>query len=460
MLDQSFSADNFRKIIDIENRKGIYLEGEFFPEIVAVSQEIKKCNSDLRALKKIKHTFLEEDYETERARITEIKEAFRLDKEELYKEKLSEISTRITTKGFKLELEKDTTITSKPVYKVPHLIDNIFTSKQLQYNFRKLYKVKQTSRFAIVSQLKSLLDDGFPKIIVRTDIESFYESIPQDILTKKLNDENLLTHLSRKFITQILLSYNDLSHSATGVPRGIGISAYLVELYMREIDSKIKSLPNVMYYARYVDDIVVMFTPRIDTVSRDYNAEVKQVISHYGLTVNDKKTKCLDNTNRAIVVKHELEYLGYRFIFGNERSDTGKTVKMPLNILISTKKKRRYKIKIIKAFESYTKESFKSEKKARKLLVKRMRFLMGNTKLVNNKKNVATGIYFTNNLINNTTDLKDLDLFFNRRLLLASFPANLKKRLSYNNSFERGFNPSTFSEFSGNDLRNIMQAWK
>lgn len=33
MLDQSFSAENFRKIFDIENRKGVYLEGEFYADI-------------------------------------------------------------------------------------------------------------------------------------------------------------------------------------------------------------------------------------------------------------------------------------------------------------------------------------------------------------------------------------------------------------------------------------------
>ena len=31
MLDQSFSIDNFRKILEYENRKGRNLEKEFFP---------------------------------------------------------------------------------------------------------------------------------------------------------------------------------------------------------------------------------------------------------------------------------------------------------------------------------------------------------------------------------------------------------------------------------------------
>ncbi len=48
MLDQSFSVENFRKIIDYENRRGIYLEGRFFPEIAKITEEIKECNSEIR----------------------------------------------------------------------------------------------------------------------------------------------------------------------------------------------------------------------------------------------------------------------------------------------------------------------------------------------------------------------------------------------------------------------------
>ena len=48
MLDQSFSAENFRKILDYENRKGLYLEGEYFQDIEIITEEIKKCNTEIR----------------------------------------------------------------------------------------------------------------------------------------------------------------------------------------------------------------------------------------------------------------------------------------------------------------------------------------------------------------------------------------------------------------------------
>lgn len=67
MLDQSFSATNFLKIVDIENRKGNYLEGEFFPDIEEISKEIHVAKNKLRKLKQKKSTLSEEEYEEKKS---------------------------------------------------------------------------------------------------------------------------------------------------------------------------------------------------------------------------------------------------------------------------------------------------------------------------------------------------------------------------------------------------------
>lgn len=456
MLDQSFSAENFRKIIDIENRKGIYLEGRFFHDVAALNNQIKDLNTELRLLRK--KTLSKEDYLKERDRIEKEKEDLKDQKENLLKDKLAKLSIEVTSSKFKIELLQDDTIADKPVYKTINDLKNILTFKQLQYNFRKVYKVKQASRYSIVSHLKALLDDGFPKVILRTDIKEFYESVSQDKLLKKINDDNLLTHLSRKFITQILIEFNRLTGIKKGVPRGIGISAYLVELYLRDFDSRIKALSNVLYYARYVDDIIIVFMPQIDTVIRDYKAEVKAEIEKEELSMNEaiEKTRLIDLSNSAISDTYDIEYLGYRFASGYD----SKRKHIPLTVRLSKRKKKRYAKRLINAFNLYKKDAIGNEKQARKIFIKRIRFLMGNTKLVNNKRNVSTGIYYANSLINNLDDLKHLDLFFNRKLFKSKFPFQLKKRLSYNNSFEQGFDPTRCSKYSITDLNKIMEGWK
>ena len=52
-------------------------------------------------------------------------------------------------------------------------------------------------------------------------------------------------------------------HSADGLPRGIDISATLSELFMADLDSEIKKIDGIFFYARYVDDIIVIYNARI-----------------------------------------------------------------------------------------------------------------------------------------------------------------------------------------------------
>lgn len=352
MLDQSFSIENFRKILDIENRKGNYLEGEFFTDIAEISKKVKEANGEIRILKQKgldKETFIEE-----RGKINDKKDKLSEQREEKLTGKLTTISSNVTASNFKIKIVQDNTITDKPVYKIEYSLENILTLKQLQNNFRKLYKVKQSSRYSIISHLKSLLNDGFPKVILKTDIKEFYESIPHENLLKKINDDNLLTHLSMRFIKQILNEFKDKSGATKGVPRGIGISPYFTELYMRNIDLKIKQLPNLMYYARYVDDIILIFMPQINSTARDYQKEVKDVLTKEGLIMNESvdKTKLIDISNKHTNQQYDLEYLGYKFISGYASNKH-----IPLTLTISSRKKQRYEDRLKKAFELYAKQS-------------------------------------------------------------------------------------------------------
>lgn len=461
MLDQSFSAENFRKIISLENRKGLYLEGEFFPDIASVSYEIKKCNIEIRDLKKSnlpKIVFL-----SQLDVINTRKEEFKSHRESLYEDVLSRISSSVSSSKYKLDLESNTDLLDKPVYKVKRTIENILALKQLQYNFGQLYKVKQANRYSIVSQLKMLLGDGFPKVIVRTDIKSFYESIPQEKLIRKINNDNLLTHTSKKFIQQIISRYNEITGERIGIPRGIGISAYLSELFMRNLDDKIRSLPSVIYYARYVDDIVVLFMPNLGTNVRDYKQEIKDLIIDEGLVMNEASTKTnVINLVEMQDVSYELEYLGYCFSSGQDIvHKPGKLDKRnykPLEVSISERKRIRYENRLTRAFDIYNKDAKRNEKKSRKIFLKRIRFLMGNTKLKSSKKNISTGVFYNNSLITNTKEFEDLDKKFEALINQNSYKEALNEKLR-RCSFINGFSASKISVFSYNDLENIMKNW-
>lgn len=442
MLDQSFSADNFRIILDLENRKGIHVEDKLsLHRIRDINEKIKKCNEWIKIYRKANNYAKVDELQKEKKELRDKKET------EL-KNELEKISVNIADKNYKVQLNKIEIPNSKPIYTTPITPEHYFTLKQLQRNVSKLFGVKQANRVAIVDQVKLLLADQFPKYIIRTDIQDFYESIQHTNLLDRINKDNLLTPFSKRILRGILDNYKMLSGSDKGIPRGIGISAYLAELFMRDIDNEIKYLPELTYYARYVDDIIIVFTPRPSAPNMNYLDSLKELIEvKYKITLNPEKTKSFDLRNTKS--NCELEYLGYKFIFGDN----------PLKTKLTDKKITKYKDRLKIAFTDYQNLSKVDEKNARRLLVKRIRFLCGNTKLVNNKKNILVGIYYSNSQLTEYEDLERLDDSLRTHIATKITSPNLKERLS-KYSFRNGHIEKRFSSYKTVEFTDIMKVWK
>ena len=440
-LDQSFSAENFRTILDIENRKGVFLEGEFFPQAVRAIDLIKACNKDIRSLIKAKSS--PSRVETLKGRVKKLKGI----KERILMSSLEDVSKNVTQRSFKIQLRSVSMPSGSTIYLTDKSPENYFAMKQVQKNMYRLFQVKQSNRHLIISQLKALLADNFPKYIVRTDIEKFYESIPHEKVYELIHGNNLLSPLSKKFVRQILSEYKRITGKDVGIPRGIGISAYLAELYLRDLDNQMKELSGVTYYARYVDDIVVIFTPQSNEPSRNYCREVEEVIKSKCLTMNSSKTETIDlMTNPA---SHHIEYLGYKITFGNG----------DISLSLTNKKVEKYKLRIDAAIDDYNNLSKVDEKRARSTLVKRIRFLTGNTRLKNNKKNVLVGIYYSNSQLTDTSKLCELDNYLSDKITSKITSPTLQNRLG-KYGFQQGFETKIFSPFSARDLSGIMKVWK
>lgn len=452
-LDQSFSSNNLRKIFDYENRKGNYLEGkffskkgEFFPEIEEITRKLKQCSSEFKELKKNKGSLSDQEYETQKIRLNKTKEELKEEKEILLTTAFEKISKKITDNSFKIELKKIQQESTKVVYTTKEKdAATYFALKQVQYNIKKLYKVKQSNRYNILCQLKNLLNDKFPKYVIRTDIKDFFETIPHNKIKQKINCDPLLTASSKKIITQILSEYTRLSGNDNGIPRGIGISSYLAELYMRSIDDKIRFQKNVIYYARYVDDIIVIYTPQPNLDISNLLKDLTTCIIDNGLTVNKKKTESFDLMEPQNAT---LEYLGYKMSFG-----TG-TVKLEL----TNNKIEKYKRYLSMSFDAYHKTSKFNEQKARKLLVKRIKFLTSNTRLLNNKKDTIVGVYFSNSLLTGFKKFTELDDYLKNEISKIS-STNLTERLK-KLSFTEGFLQQKYASFTAAELKKITMVWK
>lgn len=464
MKDQSFNVENFLKVYYDENRKGNYVEGGF--------EAFKKVRERSDSIVQINKRFREKTIQYRRKLVT--KEAFQIFKQinNSYKDwlindkhcqleiALSGIEKKIYQNDFSIELDDSLTIGGKTVYTVDRSEPEIFfLLKQLQKNIQRAFKVKQSDRFEVVNQVANLLDDNFPKYVIRTDIKSFFESIPHDKLKALIRQNHFLSPFSKKIIFHILHDYATKAGKDRGIPRGIGISAYLAELYMRDIDSSIKSLENVTYYARYVDDIILIITPKTKYEKVRHLTLIKLLMRKWGLKINQNKTKSMDLA--LLENQHaSMDFLGYEFKFSNQKDD--------IKIQFTQAKLNRIKEKVDLAIEDYNSESKYNECKARKLLVKRLQFMTGNTRLLNVKKNILVGIYFSNTLLTDTSQLQGLDHYLTAKInsninpytSLTHIDQNrLKKRLK-KFSFKKGFEEKLFSQFSSNELHQIMKIWK
>ena len=442
MLDQSFSADNFRRILDIENRRGVHLEDKLsMMTIRRINEDIRDCNTAIREKKKLGDAAAVEKLNID-------KKAFREKKEIELEHELRKISQTIASKSFKIELKKVDIPGGKTIYTTLKTPEHFFALKQIQSNISRLFGVKQANRYAIVEQVISLLGDKFPKFIIRTDIKEFYESIQHDPLLQRIHKDNLLAPFSRKILTGVLKSYKDKSGSDKGIPRGIGVSAYLGELFMRDIDNDIQDLQGVTYYARYVDDIIIIFTTSPFEATREYLQKVKTIIeTKHKIRLNSTKTQTIDL--RSYGVGHSFNYLGYQIFFGAG----------PVRTLLTISKVQKYRDRIKVAFDHYMNYSKVSEKEARKILVQRIRFLTGNTRLTNNKKNILVGVYHSNNHLTDLNQLDGIDRYLSWQISHRIRSVHLKDRLR-KYSFKTGYEQKRFSPFTTTELSEIMEVWQ
>lgn len=395
MLDQSFSDSNFNLIFLKENRKGSISKKHLNQEYFDKHEQFKTVLNEKIDLKKTR-ALTKEELDSFAERLEIINKA----KEEIRNELFSEYSKIINNEDdkFCFEIKYDK---QNKIYTTKKDGVHFFAIKQLQRNLNKTFKVIQADRNRIIKQVYNLISDGFPKVIIRTDIHKFYESIAQKELFEKLENNTLLSPLSKKLLKRLFFEFErikDLSvmEVGRGIPRGFGVSAYLSELYMREIDDEIKSLPDVIFYARYVDDIIIIFSPKTKSQVRDYKAEIKKIINDGKLEINDDfegrkdKTHILDLTKEKLTKREKLTFLGYEFQI-NQNLD--------VKIELSQEKIIRYIKRIKLSIEAYNKDSRFNEKIARKMLLDRMKFLTGNYSLNHNKKGVNAGIFYSNQML-------------------------------------------------------------
>ena len=351
-------------------------------------------------------------------------------KHELYKEKddpqytdfndiIKRIYSNISSVNFNFNI-KQTQLKDKILY----LSDDIETKIVLRYLdklIKRIYKVKQANRDRIINQLISILHSTNEFYIIKLDIFSFYESIDTNKLIQRLRDDGIISFQNVSYIESVIKKT-----SGNGLPRGIPFSASLSELYLRDLDKYLKSNCKVSYFARYVDDIIIVSS---EDISKDINKYISNS-EKLNLTLNDSKNKIFE-IKKSDTKTYSFDFLGYEFkIKGQlekEKNKYGDTVKYrKLDINIASSKIDKIKRRIVKASLIFIKDGKFQD------YYNRLKIIFSNYKLDTNENGMLmAGIYYNYKQITNDNSLDEINRFKNALITGSSRLSRLIKiRLS------------------------------
>lgn len=446
MLDQMFTAENFRRIYDAENRKGLDLASRYFPTLDPLTVAVRDKVQAIRDHRTIEATLPAEEFEAKLIALKTELAALKSDKSAAVDALMEDISKKVLKPSFKIDLSQRVGPKGKSVFCIDSEPETFFVIKQLQHNIHRIYGVKQANRHDLVCRLRDMLGGSFPFELVRSDISSFYESIDRKRLVEKLDHDQLLSPASKKYIKQVLDQYGAISGTAIGIPRGVGVSAYLAELSLRQVDEAVRAIPGIVLYCRFVDDIVAVFArPPAGENLGSFKDRIITIFGENALSHNPSKTSefSLADTNPIV-----FEYLGFRFSLNGGKCD----------ISPSTAKVDKYRARMNAAFEAYWEVRPISPRTAYRELVGRIKFLTGNTRLSNSKSRATTGVYYNNSI---TTDMSSFDQLDRelRVLITALKSSSLQKQLK-KLKFTTGFVQRRYHNFSTRELQMIVRAWK
>lgn len=446
-MDQAFSIKNLNELLKGDREKGGDLEERYIPAAFDIRIKLYKLNK-LQSFSRYRlrtGKMTTAFYDSRMSRLTTVIDKRKAQHSGLIDSELERVSKTIGSKEFRINVALlPATVEGKRVYGVGNSLDQILAVRFVQRTLKVLYELRMPSRDILVSQIKSLALDGVPKYIIRSDVESFYESVRHKELLDGIHQSPELSVLIKRILTRLMKDYVAVSGDQNGLPRGIGISAYLSEIYLSSIDTEIRRQDGLFYYARYVDDMVLMYAPQRKELVVKYLAILSEMIKGKGLTFNDK-TKTID---LLVEQKGKFDYLGYTFDVSS--SSPG--------VRLSQRKFDKYKSRIEKAFSDYSLKCQSIPKKAAEELMLRCLFLTGNMRLFNRKSNAFIGIYFSNKYITDTGQLSGLDHFYRNKITGVVSPS-LKRKLS-KLSFEKGFKEKLFRNFDSKQLSELSRGWK
>lgn len=364
--------------------------------------------------------------------------------------------------GFKGISLTSSQLRGKTIY---HVTDTaqLLLLRHLNANVRRLTSVKQDNRQFIVECISQLLREGVPFNVYKFDISKFYESTNSQQIVQRLQSDVGFSGQSARALASFFDELRAIG--ITGLPRGMSISATLSEYLLRDLDSKISGLEGVWFYARFVDDILLIRKSQIDTSKTFEDANNALPL---GLKFNSKSKPFEFQPyakKKSSDLEHTLDFLGYEFNVSHVyRDNKNSKLLRDVRIDISESKVKKLKTRFALSVVQFNQDrNFDDLHDRTKLLTSNFRFKDRDTGAIR-----SSGIYFNYPLVDAATSkaLTELDRFVRNTLHSPHGKNRIRPALSATQrqqlcrlTFSAGFAQKRFYSFKDARLAELVSCW-
>ncbi len=354
-------------------------------------------------------------------------------------------------------------VRGKQVFR-PSSFQSALILRKMTQNIRRSFHMRTRGRRFIVETLISHLREGLPYRIYKRDVYHFYPSFSHSEVLKAVHSTGRLSWFTKRLLERVFEEHARLGGS--GLPPGLGLSAVLSELMMFNFDETFRSHPHVRFYARYVDDIVIV-TNR-DEVVEEHNVLLRRALPR-GLRYNSLKNVLCETNDPDTPIRSapiNFSYLGYTINVATASKGALNSTGRKVTVDLSQVKAKKIKTRVIRALHSHVSQPDFL------LLRRRIAFLTSNTALPVSGQSVKrlVGIYHTYPLITVQlgSRLHELDRFLRHLLLSSNGRLTTSLHLSLTReqrtqllalSFVEGYQARRFINISASQLETIKRCW-
>lgn len=379
---------------------------------------------------------------------------------------LSEVIERaveIGHSGFGAVKLKASPLRGKMVYQLTDLAEDL-VARHINSNIKRVTGVKQDNRQFIVTCIKKMLSEGTPFRVYKFDVASFYESVSSELVLQKLEAD---IGFSSQSVSALRSLWSELEKAGVqGLPRGLGLSATLAEYLMRGFDRTIANTSGVWFFARFVDDILVI--TKGDEDAKIFAAEAESRLPT-GLRFN-QKSRTLDfqrfQSSSTASEEGQFDFLGYRFFvsYAYRNNATPKKIVRDTWLDIAPSKVKKVKTRIALSLRDFAKNADFD------LLLSRTQLLTSNFHFVEHSNGArrTSGIYYNYPLISSDRSLAipSLDGFLvsvicspHQYNKLRPNVTNQQRQKLLNLRFSDGFQKKRFFAFGPKQLKRMISCW-